>query len=300
MIAPMLCTLVDEPFDAKGWIFEIKWDGYRALAVKKGSVKLLSRNGLSFNKRYPSIVEELERLPGSFVLDGEIVIFDKEGRSHFQLLQNYLRNQEGTPIYCVFDILFLNGKDLRSKPLIERKKILKAFLGKRKILKFSDHVNEKGIAFFKAAAKKGLEGIIAKKADSVYQSRRSRDWLKIKPGRGQEVVIGGFTPPKGSRKYFGALVTGVYKGGKLIYSGLVGGGFNRQLLKDVHEKLKKLITPVCPFATRPKSKSSVTWVKPKLVCEVDFTEWTNEGLMRHPIFKGLRIDKAAKKVKREG
>ncbi len=301
-ISPMLATLTDKPFDRKGWIFEIKWDGYRAIGFKKGErTELLSRNEKSFTSRFHTIAEELKKLPGTFVVDGEIVLFDEQGRSSFQLMQNYNKVKKGTPLYYLFDILSLNGKDLRNLPLIERKKILKTLIGKGKLksIKYCDHIDEHGIAFFKAAAKKGFEGIIAKKADSAYQFSRSSDWLKIKAIQRQEVVIGGFTEPKGSRKRFGALLVGVYEKNKLIYTGHIGGGFNFQLLTDVHEKLKKLITPTCPFASPPHPNSPVTWVKPKLVCEVAFAEWTQEGMMRQPIFKGLRIDKAPKDVIRE-
>lgn len=296
----MLATLIDEPFDSKDWIFEIKWDGYRAIASKDKEIHLVSRNDLSFNSRFLSIVEELKKIPGNFVLDGEIVIFDEKGRSDFQLMQNYYKKKEGTPYYYVFDILSLNEKNLTKLPLLERKKILKKLLRGKKLkwIKFSDHIKEKGKAFFKAAAKKGLEGIIAKKADSTYQFRRTRNWLKIKYKRRQEVVIGGFTEPKGSRKYFGALIVGVYEKGKLIYVGSVGGGFKHETLKETYQELKKLIVEDCPFSTPPKIKS-VTWVKPKLVCKVEFAEWTQDDRLRVPIFKGMRMDKDPKKVKKE-
>jgi bifunctional non-homologous end joining protein LigD len=297
-MTPMLATLIDEPFDAEGWIFEIKWDGYRAIATKEKRVHLVSRNDLSFNDRFPTIVEELEKISGKFVLDGEVVLFDKKGRSDFQLVQNYSKKRIGTPYYYVFDILSLDGENLTQLPLLQRKAILKKLIRGSKHVKFSGHVEEKGKAFFRAAAKKGLEGIVAKKADSVYQFRRTRDWLKIKYKRRQEVVIGGFTEPKGSRKLFGALLVGVYEKGKLIFVGNVGGGFNQERLRETYAELKKHITSDCPFATAPKLKS-VTWVKPKLVCEVEFAEWTQGGSMRVPIFKGMRVDKDPKKVVRE-
>lgn len=300
-VAPMLATLIDEPFDSKGWLFEKKWDGYRALAYKNKTVQLLSRGHKSFNKAYPSIVQAVSKLPGSFVVDGEIVLFDAKGRSSFQLLQNYLRSKQGKPYYCLFDILSFEGKDLTHLPLIERKKFLKKLLSSKRLpqLLYSDDVREKGKVFFRQATKKGWEGIIAKKEDSTYQFRRSRDWLKIKTVLGQEVVIGGFTEPKGARKNFGALLVGVYEKGRFVYVGHVGGGFNTQLLGEVHKKLKKLVISRCPFAEEPHPNTPVTWVSPKLVCEVEFREWTNDGIMRQPIFKGLRIDKSAKKVVRE-
>lgn len=294
----MLCTLVDEPFDAKGWIFETKWDGYRALAKKGTSLKLISRGGKSYNRRFPTLVKELGKIKGSFVIDGEIVLFDKKGRSNFQMLQNYYKEQVGTPYFYVFDILRHEGKDLRHLPLLERKKILKLLLKRVPHIRYSKHIFTHGKAFFKKAEKRKLEGIIAKKADSRYLGKRTRNWLKIKTKNRQEVVIGGFTEPKGAREKFGALLIGVYKRGKLAYAGRVGGGFDRKLLEDVYGDLRKSVSDKCPFEKEPKSKD-VTWVKPRWVCEVEFTEWTSDGKLRHPIFKGMRYDKPAKKVVRE-
>lgn len=300
-LSPMLAQLSKEPFDKEGWLFEIKWDGYRSLGLKKKEVKLISRNQKLFNARFPTIAKELKKIPGTFLVDGEIVILDKKGRSNFQLMQNYQRKKEGTPLYYLFDILSYNGKDLTKLPLIERKEILKSLLKRAKVphIKFSEHIEKKGKAFFRKAVKLGLEGIMAKKADSTYQFRRSPDWQKIKTHLRQEVVIGGFTEPKGSRKNFGALLVGVYEKNKLIYVGHVGTGFDQNLLTDIYAKLKKLITSKCPFANEPDPNSPAIWVKPKLVAEVSFAEWTNDGIMRQPVFKGLRIDKSAKEVVRE-
>lgn len=296
----MLATLVDAPFNGKEWIFETKWDGYRALAVKGKGVKLLSRGKKSFNHRFPEIVKAVEALGGTFVLDGEIVVLDAKGRSNFQILQNYQRTKKGALYYCVFDLLFLNGKDLRKRPLLERKALLQKLLRKApRSIRYSKQVREKGVASFQAAVRKGFEGIVAKRVDSTYQSRRSLDWQKIKTAQRQEVVIGGFTRPRGARKKFGALLVGVYEKGKLLYTGHVGGGFNEKLLHEVHQKLCKYIASCCPFSEEPTSNMPVTWVKPKLVCEVSFAEWTREGMMRQPIFKGMRVDKPAKQVKRE-
>jgi bifunctional non-homologous end joining protein LigD len=297
----MLATLVKEAFDSKEWIFEIKWDGYRALAEKKRTVQLLSRNGISFNKRFPEVVAELEKLSGQCVLDGEIVILDSKGRSQFQLLQNYQKNKVGTPYYYLFDILSYKGKDLTNLPLTDRRQILQALLKQQKLkyIRFSNSIETKGKAFFQKAKKAGLEGIIAKRKESTYQSRRSRDWLKIKSHLRQEVVIGGFTAPRGSRKRFGALLVGVYEKGKLVYAGHVGGGFNTKRLEDLYKQMQKHISPKCPFQNPPIPNAPVTWLKPKLVCEVAFAEWTQDGMMRQPIFKGMRIDKAPKNVVRE-
>jgi bifunctional non-homologous end joining protein LigD len=296
----MLATLIEKPFDDKEWIFEIKWDGYRALAEKGQEVHLVSRNQKLF-KQFPGINEELKKIPGKWVLDGEVVILDKKGRSDFQLLQNYQRKKVRHPVYYVFDILSHQGKDLRHLTLVERRKILRELLQKARLksVKFSKHIEGKGKAFFQMAKKKGLEGIMAKKKDSLYRSSRTRDWLKIKTAMRQEVVIGGFTQPKGGREYLGALLVGVYKKGKLVYAGHVGGGFDQEGLKEMHRKLKKITTVKCPFVEEPHPNTPVTWVRPKLVCEVKFAEWTEDGMMRQPIFMGMRVDKSPKQVVKE-
>lgn len=299
-IKPMLATLVDKPFDKKDWIFEIKWDGYRAIAEIDKEIKIYSRYGNLFNTKYPEIVEGLKKFGHRAVLDGEVVVLDNEGRSQFQLLQDYLKNKKGNLIYYVFDILWLDGKDLRNLPLLERKKILKETLPEIGNIKYSDHVAEKGKEFFSAATKKGLEGIIAKDGSSPYVESRTKTWQKIKNINEQEVVIAGFTEPRASRKYFGALVLGVYERGKLIYVGHSGSGFNESTLSDLYKKMKPLITKECPFEVVPKTNEPATWLKPKLVGEIKFSEWTNEGIMRQPIFLGLRDDKSANEVHREG
>jgi bifunctional non-homologous end joining protein LigD len=298
-ISPMLATLVDAPFNRKGWIFEIKWDGYRALAFKHRGIQLMSRRQKSFKQDFPSIVASLKKLPGTFVIDGEIVILDQKGRPDFQLLQNR-RQSKAKPYYYLFDILWYNGNDLTQLPLLERKKILQHLLYHAPPqLRYSEHVKDQGKKFFRVACKAGLEGILAKNGNSSYQFHRSKDWLKIKTILRQEVVIGGFTAPKGQRSQFGALLVGVYQKDKLIYSGHVGGGFDEQLLADIYLQLQKLITSVCPFAIPPHPNAPVTWVKPKLVCEVAFKEWTQDAIMRQPIFKGLRPDKHPEEVVRE-
>lgn len=181
-VHPMLATLVDAPFDEEGWLFEIKWDGYRALAQVKGDdVLLYSRNFKSFNEQFPAVAQKLKKLKGQFLLDGELVMLDSKGMPNFQLMQNYKRNQQGHLAYCIFDILYYDGHDLRDLPLIQRKEILKQVLPFDEVLRYSDHIEQKGVAFFKEIAKRKLEGIMAKKADSSYQMRRSRDWLKSRP-----------------------------------------------------------------------------------------------------------------------
>lgn len=300
-IKPMLCKLVDKSFDDAGWLFETKWDGYRAIAqVEKGKVRLYSRNNLDFNEHYPSLVEALGKIRRDFVIDGEIVVFDEGDRSRFQLLQNYLKTGRGNLAYCLFDLLYLDGRNLVDTPLLERKKILKRLLGKDRLLRYSDHVLGKGVKAFKVAEQKGLEGVIAKKVDSLYEmGKRTGDWQKIKTRQEQEVVIGGFTAPTGDRKYFGSLVTGAYEKGQLVFTGQVGGGFDEKKLKELYDKMKKLITDKCPFAVEPKTNSQATWIHPRLVAQVKFEEWTKDGEMRQPIYLGLRVDKKAHAVHRE-
>lgn len=301
-VKPMLATLVDKPFNDKDWIFEIKWDGYRALAYLDGkNVNLVSRNEKSFNERYSTLVSELKNLNTNAVLDGEIVVQNKQGRADFQSMQNYQRTGEGTLIYYVFDLLSINGKDLRQEPLIKRKEILKEFLseGKHPHIVYNDHIVEKGTEFFKKASEKDLEGIIGKYALSTYEERRSTNWVKIKHSKRQEFLIGGFTQPKGGRKNFGALLIGIHKGNDLIYTGHVGGGFDTKLLEEISKKLTPLIQAKCPFKNEPKTNTPATWVKPKMICEVSYAEWTSEGILRQPIFQGLRSDKSPDEVTRE-
>lgn len=302
-IQPMAADIFGKPFDKKNWIFEIKWDGYRALAEKEGKrVLLYSRNNLIFNDRFPEIAAEISRIPGNFVLDGEIVVLDEKGKSDFQLLQNYLLSGKGFLAYFIFDILYLNGYDLRHLPLWKRKKILSGFLRfpKNSRIYLSEFFETQGVALFNAAKKEGIEGIIAKNLESPYLSgKRSESWLKIKAQNKQEAVVGGFTKPRGGRKRFGSLVLGVYKGRDLIYIGHSGGGFSEEMLEKVYEKLKSLVIPESPFKMEPKTNMPATWVNPELVVEVKFSEWTSDGIMRQPIFLGVREDKDPKEVRRE-
>lgn len=301
-IPPMLAISMKDPFNDREWLYEIKWDGYRALAfIDPPAISLKSRTKHGWNHQFPQIVENLKKIRTKVILDGELVILDAEGKPQFQLMQNYQKNGKGDLYYYVFDLLYKDGYDLRELPLLERKALLKDFLEENPmpLIRFSDHVMEKGKELFNKIKKKHLEGIIAKKISSTYQSRRSSDWIKIKTVLRQEVVIGGFTAPRGSRKKFGALLVGVYNEDKLQYSGHVGGGFNAALLKDVFDKLEPLIQRKVPFQTTPHPNAPVTWVKPKLICEVSFTEWTQEGIMRHPVFIGLREDKSPKEIKRD-
>lgn len=296
----MLAFLTDKPFDNEDWLFETKWDGFRCIAeMEYDHVELYSRNFQSFNARFLPIVEALKSLQVQAVLDGEIVVFEK-GKSSFQALQNYQRTGKGDLRYCVFDFLYFEGHDMRDLPLIRRKELLAKLLppNKKALLQYSVHVLEKGKKAF-AAKKSGQEGIVAKEIHSPYVSKRSRKWLKIKTHARQEAVICGFTKPKGSRKNFGALIIGVYRDGQLHYAGHVGGGFDQKGLGEMMDKLKPLITNKCPFETMPKTNTPVIWVKPKLICEVSFHEWTSDNRMRQPIYQGLRTDKEAKEVKKE-
>ncbi len=299
ILKPMLATLVDEPFDDKNWIFEIKLDGFRALAeIKSKQANIYSRNSQRFNQRFPSIAQDLEELKCDAILDGEIVALNEKGLSQFQLLQRPI--SEENIYYYVFDILSLNGKDLRSLPLLKRKSILKNILKKNSHVRYLDHIEEKGKAFFTAYEKEGGEGIIGKKKESLYTSgERSQEWIKTKTENIQEVVICGFTEPKKSRKNFGALIVGVYKKGRLEFAGHVGGGFSEKELKEVKAKLIPLLTQNSPFKILPISNTAVTWVKPELLCNVKFREWTKEGIMRQPIFLGIRTDKSPKSVVKE-
>ncbi len=300
-VKPMLATLVKEPFDHPDWIFEVKWDGYRAIAeIRDGEVSLYSRNGISFNRKFSPILESLRKFGFEAVLDGEIVAVDDRGNPDFQTLQDYQKSGKGRLVYYVFDLIHFAGHDLTGLPLIRRKEILKKILPAARNIKFSDHVVKEGVLFFRVAKERGLEGIMAKHAQSAYRiDRRSRQWLKVKTQLVQEGVIAGFTQPRGSRKHFGALVLGVFNGDELVYIGHTGGGFGAGMLREVREKLDPLIRKRRPFKAEPKTNTSVTWVKPELVCEVAFHGWTDEGLMRQPVFLRLREDKTARDVVRE-
>jgi bifunctional non-homologous end joining protein LigD len=317
-IEPMKALLVERPPQEQGWAYEIKWDGYRALTVRKGdSVGLYSRRARDITKDFPEIAEAVTRLPvGSVVLDGELVAVDKQGHASFQLLQNF---KDGSGhnghrlLYYVFDILNLENHDLKKVPFTERKRILEA------VLKNVSHPIRYSAAFegdpevLLAEAKKNrIEGLIGKRLDSLYEAgRRSRAWIKLKVSLEQEFVIGGYTEPKGSRPYFGALLIGYYDEGRLLFASKVGTGFDTKTLKELYTKFQKLRAEAFPFANVPTpagggtqglSRAEMrrcTWLKPKLVCQVRFTEWTNDGGLRHPVFLGLRDDKSAAEVVRE-
>jgi bifunctional non-homologous end joining protein LigD len=296
-IHPMLAKESVSAFSDKDWIYEIKWDGYRAIAeINKKDVLLYSRNGNTFNESYPVVVEALQKMNIKAVLDGEIVALDENGMPSFQFLQDYGNNIYPL-VYYVFDILSLNGKDTTGLTLMERKDLLKKLLKKNEVIKYSDHIEEKGEQFFELAKEKDMEGIMAKKADSQYHpGTRTREWLKIKHHKTQEAIIAGFTEPGGSRKYFGALILAQKEGKELRYIGHTGSGFDFKGLKEMYARLKPLIQSTCPFKTPPKTNMPVTWVKPVLVCEMKYTEVTKDGHLRHPIFLRLREDKKAREV----
>ena len=295
----MKAVLTDERFSDPAWIFERKLDGIRCIAVRDGGpVKLWSRNDLALNAHYPEIAEALAQQPAPrFAVDGEVVAFDGTQTSFERLAR---RGRERVAVYLyVFDLLWLEGRDVRPLPLRERKRLLRDALRWHDPIRFTPHRNRDGEAFFREACPKGWEGLIAKRADSPYASRaRSRDWLKFKCEHGQELVIGGFTAPKGSREELGALLLGYFADGKLRYAGKVGTGFDRVTLRDLAKRLGPLRRERSPFVDEIRERD-VTWVRPKLVCEVGFTEWTRDGRLRHPRFLGLREDKAAKDVVRE-
>lgn len=312
-IKPMLATLVDAPFDDPDWQYEVKWDGYRAMAfMNGGEVQLLSRNNKSFNEKFYPIHQLLSRLKLNAVLDGEILVLDDHGRSNFSDLQNWRSEADGELVYYVFDLLWYKGRNLMDLPLIERQKLLKEILPTEDDrLRLSPVFYVNGVDFYHAAEKMGLEGIIAKKSNSIYSPNlRSKEWLKIKINKRQEVIIAGFTKNEDTGKQFSSLLLGVYDHGVLSYVGKVGTGFSDKLQKEMMELFKPLVIDKSPFVSEPDvNKSSrfrphppqakVTWLKPELVGEVAYSEVTPEGVFRHPSFQGMRIDKDAKEVIRE-
>src|SRR4051794_1296830 len=266
-IPAMLAKETDKAFSKEDWIYEIKWDGYRAIAeVNKKDVKLYSRNGNSFLSAFPEVVAELSKMKLNAVLDGEVVVLNELGNPDFHKLQEYGINKDFPLQYYVFDLLELNGKKLYSAPLIERKKLLAEIIKKNPVIKYSDHVEEHGEEFFEVIKERNLEGIMAKRmASEYYPGKRSADWLKIKHHKSEEAIIAGFTAPRGGRKYFGALVLGTIVNGKLAYAGHTGSGFDAALLKEMYAKLQPLITDKSPFEEKVKTNMPVTWVEPVYV-----------------------------------
>ena len=294
----MKAVLTDERFSDPDWIYERKLDGIRCVAIKaEQRVRLLSRNDLSLNGRFPEVVHALEQDPATnIVLDGEVVAFDGAQTSFARLQQ---RGERPTPVFFyVFDILHLAGRDTTALPLRERKALLRHTVRFEGPLRLTTHRNRDGEALFREACQKGWEGVIAKRADAAYTHGRSRDWLKFKCSAEQELVIGGFTAPRGSRTELGALLLGYHEDGRLRYAGKVGTGFTRARLRDLAALLDPLRQERSPFADEVRERS-VSWVQPRLVAQVGFSEWTRDGRLRHPRFLGLREDKSAEEVVRE-
>lgn len=307
----MLASPGARPFSGKAWLFEIKYDGVRVLAWRHGeTVELYGRSRQSLTARYPEVARALRALPlPRFLLDGEVVALDEGGRPSFQRLQARMhledprdieRARAAVPVTGIFfDALALDGRDLRRLPLLERKECLRLLLPARGVVRYGDHVLERGEAFFEAAQAERLEGIVAKRIDSRYGGGRTREWLKIKCEHRQEFVIGGYTDPRGSRGWFGALHLGLYEDGRLVYVSKVGTGFNEATLKAVWTRLEPLRRPTSPFAAGSPAGRGHHWVEPRLVAEVRFTEWTRDGGIRHPAFLGLRDDKRPEECRRE-
>jgi bifunctional non-homologous end joining protein LigD len=304
---PQLATLVDEVPAGNDWIHELKYDGYRLVAmVQRGKTRLITRNGNDWTDKFPAVADALAALPAkSAVLDGELVVLTERGTTSFQALQNVLSSGRGGElVFYAFDLPYLDGMDLRPAALLDRKEALRGLLaGDGGIVRFSDHIQGAGGEFYRQACGMGLEGIISKRADSRYVHKRNNDWLKVKCLLRQEFVIGGYTEPRGSRSHFGALLLGVHDDrGDLVYAGKVGTGFDESRLRDVYARLQSLERDDSPFVNhgrRGRKPAGVHWIDPKLVCEIAFTEWTDEGILRHPVFQGLREDKPARDVVRE-
>lgn len=294
----MLAKETEDPFDDKDWLFEIKWDGYRAVTEKsKNNIALYSRNGITFEYTYPIVVEQLKLIEQNVVLDGEIVVLNDEGHPSFQFLQHYSENTDRPIQYHIFDLLSLNGHDTTGLTLVERKELLQKIIPENEVIKYSDHIFEQGKSFFKVSTDNNLEGIIAKKIDSkYYPGKRTTEWLKIKNHKTQEAIIAGYTQAGGSRKYFGALVLASNNDNKLTYIGHTGTGFSQDSLKEMYEILQPLVREESPFDEKIKTNMPVTWVRPELICEVKYSEVTNDGKLRHPVFMHLREDKNLNEV----
>lgn len=308
-VNPMLSTLVEKPVPGDDWLYEIKWDGYRAVAfMNNDKIELKSRNDKSFNEKFYPVYNALKDWNINAVVDGEVVVVDEKGLSNFGALQNWRSDADGDLLYYVFDILWYDGHDLKELKLTERRAILEKLIPKNSLIQFSKNFETDGEAFLKASSKIGLEGIMAKKKDSIYETnQRTRNWLKIKSNKRQEVVIGGYTKNKGSDKPFSSLLVGVYEGKKYKYIGKTGTGFSIEKQKELLKQFKSLEVKESQFDELPDVNkpnrfrpnplnAEATWLKPKLVCEVSFTEMTSDGLMRHPSFEGMREDKKANKV----
>ncbi len=291
----MLATLVREPFNTAGWTYEEKYDGIRILAYKEGSrVQLLSRNAIDRTHSFAGIVAAIQALgSATLLLDGEVVLFDKKRVSRFQLLQRGGQD----PVYAVFDCLYRQGRDLRQQPLSARRAILEDAVAPGKFLMISSVLGSNGMTAYRLAKRKGFEGLVAKDLSSPYLEGRSTRWLKVKVHQEDEFVIGGFTEPSGSRQFFGALLLGAHDAQKLNYVGKVGTGFDHETLADLHRMFVPLISPRSHFANLSRGKG-ITFLEPKLVAQISYQEWTADGMLRQPVFLGLRDDKSAAEVVR--
>ncbi len=310
-LEPMTATLADQPPRGSEWLFEVKWDGVRAIAfIENEEVRLTSRSGVRCERQYPELAVIPHQVAASrAVLDGEIAVLDAKGVSQFHLIQPRISNTDPNTvahlarshpaIYFVFDLLYLDSYDLRRVSLSERRKLLERVVTPSPALRISEAFPGAGAELLEAARETGLEGVMAKHASSAYESRRSREWVKIKIVGEQEFVIGGFTAPQGGRDHFGALVLGLYDAGELRWVGNVGTGFDQKLLASLHAALQPLIVETCPFPERPKPDKGITWVKPELVCQVKYANWTPDQRLRAPVFLGLRNDVAARQAVRE-
>ena len=301
IIRPMLATLVDEAFSDPKWIFETKWDGFRSVCfLQNGTMRLVSRNQIEMTPQYPELADLAKQFKAKeAIIDGEIVALDAKGMPRFQLLQPRVGRKgglealrgKGQIVYYAFDLLYYDGYDLTTCTLVERKALLEEILRPAGFVKYAEHIEEEGELFFQEIEKFHLEGMIAKRAGSPYVQKRSADWLKVKTVQRSEVVIGGYTKPRGARSHFGALVVGLYSDHKLHYVAHTGGGFNERTLGKIFKLMQPLKTNESPFASKPKTNEPVQWIKPRLVAEVKFSEWTADKRMRHPVFLGLREDK---------
>lgn len=305
-IQPQLATLMKEPPSDDGWLHELKFDGYRMLCHwNEGKVHFWSRNKKDWTEKFSSVAKSLKLLKvKSVVLDGEIVIMDSAGRTSFQRLQQAMGRSDVAFVFVIFDLLYLNGYNLTRVVLRERKRLLQTLLSTMPAngaLRYSDHFEGNGQEFFEQACKHGIEGIISKRPDSVYESTRSKSWLKIKCARNQEFVIVGYTPSVKGMAGFGSLILGVYERGKLVYAGRVGTGFSLNQRVELAKKLDRIARKTSPFSVKPKDPGlrNAHWAEPTMVAAVAFTEWTDDGSVRHPSFQGLREDKSAVEVKRE-
>ncbi|WP_242692020.1 DNA ligase D [Aridibaculum aurantiacum] len=309
-IKPMLATLVDVPIEEEGWLYEVKWDGYRALGyMNNGTVEIRSRNNKTFDEKFYPVYEALQQWKINAIVDGEIVVVNEKGVPDFSDLQGWRSEADGHLAFYLFDLLWLDGKDLMNEPLHKRKELLRQVVpAENRTIKFSENFEATGKEFFALADKMGLEGIMAKKADSKYvPDLRSKEWLKIKTEKRQEAIIGGYTKNEGTSKKFSALLLGIFENGQFHHITPVGTGFSNKLQEAILQKLKPLETPKCPFVVMPEfnkpsrfrpnpPKADVTWVKPEVVCEISYRQRTKDGAIRHPSFKGLREDKSASEV----